>query len=107
MAPETAATRPARNGPRLRQTRPERRPGGTGPRVPMGAAAARAMDRARPIGRSAMDVRESMSSNSRREGVAALNDTWRARLDGIGRTEEGRGGKAWRGFGFRFAVSGR
>src|SRR6266496_5287031 len=79
MTPETAAMRPARNGPRLRQTRPERRPGatGVGGRGDGGGAAnvARATSNSeRPGSRSEDDIGANMD-DSRVGGVAASKNT--------------------------------
>src|SRR2546427_13217028 len=70
MPPETAEMRPPRNGPRLRQTRPERRPGATGAGAGLGAGPANV-----PRATSRMVVRANMVDNSRVGGVAAHNNT--------------------------------
>src|SRR5881628_419074 len=75
MAPETAEMRPPRNGPRLRQTSPERRLGATGARPgaePANAPSATSSSETAGS-RSGMDVRAVMSDNSRVVGVAARN----------------------------------
>src|SRR2546427_6436347 len=76
MTPETGEMRPPRNGPRLRQTRPERRPGATGAGAGLGVRPANV-----PRATSRTVVRANMVDNSRVGGVAAHNNT-------------GKGGKA-------------
>src|SRR5207248_11209358 len=73
MAPEPAGMRPPRNGPRLRQTSPERWLGATGARPgaePANAPSATSSSETAGS-RSGMDERAVMSANSRVVGVAA------------------------------------
>src|SRR6059036_1313870 len=81
MAPETAETRPARNGPRLRQERPASSEGGTGPGpVSVGVVKATRANKSRKVF-AVMDSGSLVSTGSRPAvSIHRQLQRWRAGL---------------------------